>query len=367
MRRGALILAVLCAAPMARAQFTYRPAGELVTGSGRGRADMTNYAIGMRFPLESGPAYANSQVWGRGGGSGPGGGQCDTPNYAYPWRDNYCESRSWDMPMCPSGTGHQGQDIRPATCRNDTHWCVAAATGTVTQVGSYTVYITTATGVRYDYLHMGSVQVRVGDRVIREQRIGRVSNQFGGTPTTYHLHFNIVRAVDGFGMVYAPPYGALVDAYQRLLISTPEPDAGVRPDVVVPRDVVTATDVVAPRDVVTATDVVAPRDVVTATDVVAPRDVVTARDVVTPRDVVTVPDVVAPTDDVVMGVDAAEDVISDDSADPPTTPPVEAGRGCGCSTQNPLSPRGMGAMVVLAGALSRRRRRRQSSCLRSMR
>ena len=29
----------------------------------------------MRFPMEEGPAFANSQVWGHGGGSGPGGGQ----------------------------------------------------------------------------------------------------------------------------------------------------------------------------------------------------------------------------------------------------------------------------------------------------
>lgn len=362
MRRSALLLAALTLAPSAWAQFTFRPAGELVSGSGRGRADMTNYAIGLRFPLESAPAYANSQVWGRGGGSGPGGGQCDAPNYSYPWRDNYCESRSWSMPMCPSGTGHQGQDIRPATCRNDTHWCVAAATGTVTSVGTYTVYITTASGVRYDYLHMASVQVRVGDRVIREQRIGRVSNQFGGTPTTYHLHFNIVRAVDGYGMVYAPPYGALVDAYQRLLISTPEPDAGVPRDVVTPRDVV---DVVAPRD---AVDVVAPRDVVAPADIVAPRDVVAPRDivdVVAPRDVARVTDVNATPEVDAPGVDASDDWVEDAAVIVRTEIRDPVG-GCACGASKPQGRKGFVASALVLGALLGRRRR-QSSCLRSMR
>lgn len=367
MRRASLLLAALLVAPSARAQFTFRPAGELVSGSGRGRADMTNYAVGLRFPLESAPAYANSQVWGRGGGSGPGGGQCDAPNYSYPWRDNYCESRSWTMPMCPSGTGHQGQDIRPATCRNNTHWCVAAATGTVTNVGTYTVYITTADGVRYDYLHMGSVQVRVGDRVIREQRIGRVSNEFGGTPTTYHLHFNIVRAVSGFGMVYAPPYGALVDAYQRLLISTPEPDAGVPRDVVVSRDVVAPQDVVAPRDVV---DVVPPRDVV---DVVAPSDVAAPRDVVdavAPRDVVTAQDVVEAVDAPAHaadlgGVDASDDW--PDDAAPLRTEVRDPVGGCSCSTPKPLGRKNIAALTAALCAALVGRRRGQSSCLRKRR
>ncbi|MBL8684511.1 MAG: M23 family metallopeptidase [Myxococcales bacterium] len=207
----------------ARAQFTYRPPGELVSGSGRGRVDNTVYAPGIRFPIQNAPAYLNSQVWGVGGGSGPAGSQCDTRNFSYPWRDNYCETRSWDMPMCPSGTGHQGQDIRASNCMNNVHNCVAVTDGTITNIGTYSVYLTAADGTRYDYLHMGSVSVSVGQRVTRGQVIGRVSNAFGGTPTTVHLHFNIRKTVSGFGSVYAPTYMSLIRAYESLTGSMPMP------------------------------------------------------------------------------------------------------------------------------------------------
>src|SRR5262245_29114274 len=90
--------------------FNYDPPGKLVTGSGRGFVDTRNYAPGMRFPIESAPAYANSQVWGHGGSNASGGSQCDGVNYSYPWHDNYCETRTWPISLCPAGTGHQGQD-----------------------------------------------------------------------------------------------------------------------------------------------------------------------------------------------------------------------------------------------------------------
>jgi murein DD-endopeptidase MepM/ murein hydrolase activator NlpD len=196
--------------------FEYMPPGALVAGSGQGRVDETVYAPGMRFPIETGPAFANSQVWGTGGSQGPGGSQCSAVNYDYPWRDNYCETRQWTMPMCPSGTGHQGQDIRPATCENGVHWTAAADAGVVTSIGSYSVYVTAADGTRYDYLHGSGNAVAVGQAVAREQRINRVSNQFGGTPTTIHLHFNIRQDVAGFGVVYAPTYMSLVTSYQEL-------------------------------------------------------------------------------------------------------------------------------------------------------
>ena len=139
--------------------FTFRPAGELVPKSGTGTTDTTIYLEGMRFPLESDPAFANSQVWGKGGSEGGGGGQCDASNYSYPWRDNFCEKRDWAMPLCPAGKGHQGQDIRPATCKKDLHWAVAAIDGTITKIGSYSVYLTGNGNTRVDYLHMSSVQV----------------------------------------------------------------------------------------------------------------------------------------------------------------------------------------------------------------
>ncbi len=38
-------------------------------------------------------------------------------NYSYPWRDNFCEHRFFYVGQCPGGLGHQGQDIRPASCK----------------------------------------------------------------------------------------------------------------------------------------------------------------------------------------------------------------------------------------------------------
>jgi MYXO-CTERM domain-containing protein len=211
------------------APFSFDPPGQLVPAtSGKGRVDSKVYAPTMRFPMEQPGAFANSQVYGRGGGSGPGGGQCDVQNYSYPWHDNYCEKRTWDMPLCPSGTGHQGQDIRPGTCTKAVHWVVAAQNGRITQVGSYSVYLTAADGTRYDYLHMSNVQVAVGATVKRGQRLGKVSNVFGTTPTTIHLHFNLKQTVAGMGFIFVPPYLSLVESFKRLLDPTlPIPDAGV--------------------------------------------------------------------------------------------------------------------------------------------
>lgn len=250
-RGVAAALAITLAASGASAQFSYRPAGELVAGSGSGRADAHVYAPGIRFPLESGPAYANSQVWGHGGYHGPGGGQCDAENYSYPWRDNYCETRGWAMPMCPAGTGHQGQDIRPATCRDRAHWAVAVADGTITHIGSYSVYLTDDAGRRFDYLHMRDVAVRVGQRVMRGDRLGTVSNNMGATPTTIHLHFNIRMGVSGYrGQIFVPTYMSLVRAYEGLSgesAPSPEPSGGCH-SAILGRDVGEGACVQAQRD-----------------------------------------------------------------------------------------------------------------------
>ena len=226
---GALLsLATSLVTTVAEAQFTYLPPGDLPSGSGQGLADDTVYAPGMRFPMEEGPAYANSQVYNPGGYLGPPGGQCDAFNYSYPWRDNYCEIRQWNMPLCPSGTGHQGQDIRAAPCDKNVHWIVAATDGTITNVGSYSVYLTAPDGTRYDYLHMGNVQVSVGQDVKRGDHLGMVSNEFGGTATTIHLHFNIRQFVEGLGSIYVPPYPSLVASYQSLVDA---PSQGMLEDV----------------------------------------------------------------------------------------------------------------------------------------
>jgi len=204
--------------------FTWMPPGDLVPDSGTGQTEQINYAPEMRFPMEAGQAYANSQVYGHGGFLGPGGGQCDANNYAYAWRDNFCETRGYNTPMCPAGTGHQGQDIRPATCQDDTHWAVAVASGTITSIGSYSVRLMSDEGVRYTYLHLDkdTLLVEAGDTVSQGDRIGLVSNEFGGTATTIHLHFEIKMAVDtgaGLQNTNVPPYMALVDSYERLLLA----------------------------------------------------------------------------------------------------------------------------------------------------
>lgn len=220
-----LVVLLLLSGTVAAAQtFTFEKPGILVTGSGRGRADTRNYAAGIRFPLEAAPAFANSQVWGRGGLNGARGSQqCDAPNYTYPWHDNYCETRTWAIALCPAGQGHQGQDIRPATCSKDVHWAVAASDGTVESVGRYSLFLRGPdANTRFEYLHMSNVTVKVGDKVTRGARLGRVSNIFTvGTPTTIHLHFNIRQNLPVLGWTYVPPYGALIDAYQRLLGGKP--------------------------------------------------------------------------------------------------------------------------------------------------
>lgn len=212
-------LGVALAVPAAAADFTYNPPGQLVGGSGTGRVDDVAYVPEMRFPIEVAPAYPNSQVWGVGGSQGPAGGQCDARNYSYPWSDNFCETRTWDVPMCPGGKGHQGQDIRPSTCEKNKHWVVSAEDGTVTEIGSYSVYVVTDDGTRHRYLHMDppTLAVKVGDKVQQGQRLGLVSNAFNDTPTTIHLHYDIFQTVEGVGPSYVPTYMSLVRSYERLL------------------------------------------------------------------------------------------------------------------------------------------------------
>jgi len=210
--------------------FSYLPPGDLIAGSGEGRVDDTNYAPGIRFPMELPRAFANSQVYNPGGQFGPTGWQCDAINYQYPWRDNFCEDRRFATPFCPSGTGHQGQDIRPPTCppldpldSRPEYWAVAAADGQITGISGHIVTLDADDGTRFLYMHLApdSLAVDVEDRVSRGERIGVISNYFGGTPTTYHLHLEIRQtvAVDGrlLTLTPVPPYQALVDSYERLL------------------------------------------------------------------------------------------------------------------------------------------------------
>ncbi len=223
-----------------RTDFPHDPATQLVSGSGQGYTDTSNWAPGICFPIAQTPDYADSQVYSPGGDhypntTHPTGSQCDTSNYAYPWRDNFCETRpQWNNPMCTAGTGHQGQDIRPTTCKANMYWAVAAEDGVITQVGSYTVALTGNDSPHriFRYLHMqvASLKVKLGDHVTRGQKLGLISNNFGVSNgvqqyTTIHLHFEVRIAQsetlpDGTVLAanaFVPPYTALVDAYQRKL------------------------------------------------------------------------------------------------------------------------------------------------------
>ena len=209
-------------------RFSYYPAGVLkpsTSGWGR-KGDNYIYAPNIRFPIESAPAYLNSQVYGIGGLHGPKGSLCDQRNYQYPWRDNYCETRSWSMPLCPAGKGHQGVDIRASSCEKRKYYAVAVEDGVITYVGKYSVSLRGVTGRTYRYLHLDkpTLRVRRGQQIHRGQRIGLVSDNMGSTRTSIHLHFDIKQTirVDGRSKrVYIPPYSSLVDAYNRLLQGRP--------------------------------------------------------------------------------------------------------------------------------------------------
>ncbi|MBI1682927.1 M23 family metallopeptidase [Caulobacter hibisci] len=217
------------AEPDAGLSFGHQPPGVLPAGQGAGYLDRTVWAPAMCWPLQE-AGYPNSQVYGHGGGMGPGGGQCDGVNYALPWRDNFCEARSRANPLCGgSGTGHQGQDIRPATCKKNQHWAVAAEPGIVTDIGSYTVTLvgSAAPHRTYRYLHMqmAALAVKEGDSVVAGQKLGKVANDFGGAATTIHLHFEIRAGLAGVTTdgkpvtlnTFLPPYLSLAQAHQRKL------------------------------------------------------------------------------------------------------------------------------------------------------
>lgn len=196
--------------------------GALTDGSGTGVWNTTNFAPGLRFPVETAQAFANSQAWSAGGFYGPEGDQCAPENYTYPWRDTFCEDGGPAAPICPAGGSHMGQDLRPPTCQGNTYWAVAAADGVVTSIGAYSVRLMSEDGLRFTYLHLdpASLTVETGDTVSRGQRLGRISNAYGGTPATLHLHFEIraafVAGDAGLITVPVPSYATLVDAYARL-------------------------------------------------------------------------------------------------------------------------------------------------------
>lgn len=212
--------------------FQYFAPGVLAPGSGTGRQDDTVYVPDMVFPILDDPTFPGSQVWGFGGGMSTGG-QCDPRNYGdAAWRDNFCEYRSTqrNTPLCPSNNAHQGQDIRVGTrtgclemvagrpAKPTLYEVVAAESGVIQYIGSYSINLKgTETGNLYKYLHlnMGALQVSEDQSIEAGDLIGYISDDFGGTPTTYHLHFEIKAPLADIGFTHVPPYTSLVAAYER--------------------------------------------------------------------------------------------------------------------------------------------------------
>lgn len=210
----------------------YSPGNLLEKDTGRGRAsDRFVYLPDIVFPLklEDGRfPHMNSQIWGYGGGGwggkgAAGGSESDRRNYdPMQQRDNYCEVRGWAMPLCPSGAGHQGQDIRPATFKDNTWEAVAVVDGIITNVTkNTTVQLKGKDGTDYYYLHMhpSSIQVKSGQSVKQGQVLGKVSKYMNGSPSTsLHLHFQArqtIKAGTKTLTAYVPVFTSLVAALRR--------------------------------------------------------------------------------------------------------------------------------------------------------
>lgn len=243
--------------------FTYHSPGSLLSGTGfKGRTGVTDYTVysKMRFPMADAPSFANSQSfmnWGNCEATGRLGAgmrgktaayrcrvngrplisdESATDNYSYPWRDNFCEHRYFHVGQCPGGLGHQGQDLRPAACRQrieganrcepNLHDVVAVRDGKVLRAqGQEALYIVSNTPnerLRFRYLHMHPKRFdadgMVSGRTVREgEVIGKAGNYFKRErATTYHLHFDL-QVPTKYGWVFANPYMTLVAAYERLI------------------------------------------------------------------------------------------------------------------------------------------------------
>jgi hypothetical protein len=216
--------------------FSYHPSGDIIANSGLhnqgGRADLTAYSQ-IRFPLEKTPAFVHSQSFGKRKSSFPE----DGGNDSYPWRDNFCEARSFNVGQCASGYGHQGEDIRPGACPqhslNEADRCdpkqqavVAVRDGVVIrsrQQQAATLQVNTGTEhIRFRYMHMNPSAMDadglLNGRVVAEgERIGVVSNYLDHpNGTTRHLHFD-VQVFTRDGWLWVSPYVTLISAYEHLI------------------------------------------------------------------------------------------------------------------------------------------------------
>jgi hypothetical protein len=217
--------------------FTYFPAGDIANSSNlkqSGRADFTAYSQ-IRFPLEKAPAFAHSQSFRLRRSS-------DKPideisaNGGYPWRNNFCEARSFSVGQCPGGFGHQGQDISPESCaqpnengeRCDPRQQAVLAVRDGVLIRSWKqqaamLQINTRTEhIRFRYMHMNPASmdadgVLSGRHVQEGEKIGVVSNYLDHpNGTTHHLHFD-VQVFTRDGWLWVNPYVTLISAYERLI------------------------------------------------------------------------------------------------------------------------------------------------------
>ena len=224
--------------PAASLDFSYRPSGDIIASSGVGKqaghSDFTVYAQ-MRFPLLAPPAFAHSQSYqGRKTKDQPD--EIIGSNTSYPWQDNFCESRSFNVGQCPAGYGHQGQDLRPAPCQQrddgsslcDTQQqtVVAVRDGTIIRAPTAqaaTLQVNTAIEhLRFRYMHMNPAAMDSdglvnGRQVDEGEKIGMVSNYMNHpNGTSHHLHFD-VQAFTRDGWIWVNPYVTLIAAYERLI------------------------------------------------------------------------------------------------------------------------------------------------------
>jgi len=220
------------------ADFTYRPAGDIIANSGwrkqGGRADFTAYSQ-IRFPLQKAPAFAHSQSFGiRRSAERPD--EMAGGPVSYPWQDNFCEARSFGVGQCASGHGHQGQDIRPAACPQHSEapdHCDPRRQGVVAvrdgvlirslRQEGVTLQVNTRTEhIRFRYMHMNPAAMDAdgilnGRQVEEGEKIGVVSNYLDHpNGTSRHLHFD-VQVFTRDGWLWVNPYVTLISAYERMI------------------------------------------------------------------------------------------------------------------------------------------------------
>jgi len=215
--------------PMAASpDFTYHAGGDIIARSSvrrrGGHADFAAYSQ-IRFPLEKGPAAVRSQSFGK-----------KKLESVYPWRDNFCEARSFQVGQCAAGFGHQGQDLRPAPCPpNSTsesschprkQAVVAVRDGVLIRSQKQqaaTLQINTRNEhIRFRYMHMNPSTMDAdgilnGRPVAEGEKIGVVSNYLDfPNGTSYHLHFD-VQVFTRDGWIWVNPYTTLIASYERLI------------------------------------------------------------------------------------------------------------------------------------------------------